>query len=177
MGLLAKGIPRKEVGSLAKEVGKWSEIGKALERPLGTYSSGMRARLKFSIATAVPSEILLVDEALGTGDASFAAKATKRMGHFLDDAGTVFVVAHSAKTIKTQCRRAIWLEKGVVVADGNANEVVDSYSAWSQMTSRGESAQAGKLLEDMRSKYRKPGIILEHEAEKFLGYGRKASRN
>lgn len=168
LGLLAKGITRREIEKLVKEVGEWSSIGSALDRPLGTYSSGMRARLKYSIATAVPSEILLVDEALGTGDASFAAKATRRMQDFLDEAGTVFVVAHSANTIKTQCNRAIWLEKGEIIADGDVEEVVDTYSEWSRLNSVGDEGSAEELRIEALDKYERPQIILSREAESML---------
>lgn len=167
LGLLAKGLPRKEVEALTRSAGEWSELGSALSRPIGTYSSGMRARLKFSIATAVPSEILLVDEALGTGDASFAAKAKRRMQEFLENSASVIVVSHSANTIKAQCSRAIWLEQGRVVADGEVHEVVDNYTQWSKLVSEDDLDDAEILLAELEQEYIKPCIVFDREAERY----------
>lgn len=144
LGLLAKGVPLDTVIDIQDSVAEWADIGEAVHRPIKTYSSGMKARLKFSIATAVRPEILLVDEALATGDKAFTDKAKERMDSFLQQAGTVFIVSHSAATIQSHCSRAMWLHEGSLVADGPVEEVSKYYSDWAYRVSkdRQEAAQA-----------------------------------
>jgi len=95
--------------------------------PMNTYSSGMGARLRFAIAAARAPDILLIDEALATGDAKFRRRSEKRILELREHAGTVFLVSHGLGIIRQTCTRAIWLEDGLVVLDGNANDVVDAY--------------------------------------------------
>ena len=97
--------------------------------PMTAYSSGMAARLRFAIAASVGHEILMVDEALATGDAEFRRRSEARIMELRQDAGTVFLVSHSLNTVRLTCNRAIWLEKGQVVMDGEANAVADAYEA------------------------------------------------
>ena len=94
-----------------------------------TYSSGMSARLRFAIAASVTHEILLIDEALATGDAEFQRKSQERILQLRDQAGTVFLVTHSAGIVRETCNRALWLDQGRIVMDGTADEVVDAYEA------------------------------------------------
>lgn len=168
LGLLAKGLSKAQVNEIWREVGEWSSIGDALDRPYRSYSSGMRARLKFAIATAVPTEILLVDEALGTGDASFSAKATRRMQGFLEQAGSIFLVSHSANTIKTQCNRAIWLEQGVLIADGEVDMIVDAYSTWSDLVSKEREEEANAIISELQNCDRRTTVVFDDEAQKAL---------
>src|SRR5699024_6590872 len=127
---LAKGASSGEVVEIAKQITAWAELGEAATRPVKTYSSGMRARLKFAIATSIPSEILLIDEALSTGDSAFAQKAKIRMDEFLRQSGTIMLVSHSAASIKRHCSRAIWLNEGEIIADGDVASVSKNYEKW-----------------------------------------------
>jgi len=92
-----------------------------------TYSSGMGARLRFAIAAAKTRDILLIDEALATGDASFRRKSENRIRELVDQAGTIFLVSHGLQVIRDTCSRVVWLEKGKVVMDGPTEQVVDAY--------------------------------------------------
>ena len=92
-----------------------------------TYSSGMQARLRFAISASVTHEILLIDEALGTGDAEFQSKSQARIKELRDEAGTVFLVTHSSQIVRETCNRAIWLEQGKIVMDGPVDPVVEAY--------------------------------------------------
>lgn len=168
LGLLAMGATPLEIKKLEPEVIKWAELQDAIDRPIRTYSSGMVARLKFSISTSVPAEILLVDEALSTGDASFTTRAQDRMNSFLNDSGTVFLVSHAAKTVEENCSRAIWLHEGELVADGETELLVKLYRRWSRSISAGNHDLAKNILEYARQKYEPPVILLESEAIKFL---------
>lgn len=146
LGLYAMGLSPEEVRVLTPNVADWAAIGSAIDRPLKTYSSGMRARLVFSISTAVRREILLVDEALSTGDKAFADRAEARMESFLEDSGTVFIVSHGAGTIQKYCDRAIWLNDGSVIADGDAVSVVKNYVSWSNLQAAGDIPRANRRL-------------------------------
>ena len=102
-------------------------IGEFVHLPMNTYSSGMGARLRFAIAAARAPDILLIDEALATGDAKFRRRSEKRILELRQQAGTVFVVSHALGIITESCTRAIWLEDGKVVMDGAADTVVEPY--------------------------------------------------
>jgi teichoic acid transport system ATP-binding protein len=92
-----------------------------------TYSSGMSARLHFAIAAAKAHDVLLVDEALATGDAEFRRRSEKRIHELRAEAGTVFLVSHNLDVVTQTCNRAIWLDKGVIRMDGDAESVVKAY--------------------------------------------------
>lgn len=168
LGLLAKGFSSEDARKLAVEICEWAELGASAQRSLRTYSSGMGARLKFAISTAVKPEILLVDEALATGDAAFNAKAQKRMQEFLEEASTVFMVSHSSQAIVRQCTRAIWLHDGELIADGEARTVAKWYKMWSDKASSGDRFGAAKLIRRMKHDYNAPQIILDSEAASHL---------
>lgn len=129
LGGLAMGLTRTEVEARVVSVIEFSEIGNAIDRPMYTYSSGMTARLAFSVATMTNPSILLIDEALAVGDKRFRSKSLERITELRDAAGTVVMVTHNMSEIRNTCQRAIWLEDGEVVMDGDASEVVDAYEA------------------------------------------------
>ena len=96
-----------------------------------TYSSGMRARLHFAVATALAPEILLIDEALAVGDREFRDKSAARLDEHRAAAGTVILVSHNLAEIRRSCSRVIWLQDGLVAADGPTGEVLSVYeSSW-----------------------------------------------
>lgn len=130
LGLLAKGFSPDEVAELYPSVVEHAGIRDALHNPVKTYSSGMKARLKFAVAVAKTPEILLVDEALATGDSQFRAKAQDRLKEIRDTAGAVLVVNHNAKTIANTTQRCIWLERGVIRKDGPTAEVLPQYEEY-----------------------------------------------
>jgi ABC-type polysaccharide/polyol phosphate transport system ATPase subunit len=92
-----------------------------------TYSSGMRARLHFAIATALTPEILLVDEALAVGDRAFREKSARRLEEHRSAAGTVLLVSHNLSEIRRSCERVVWLDQGRMVLDGPTDEVLGAY--------------------------------------------------
>ena len=130
LGCLALGMSAEEVDDQIDEIVDFTELGEAIDRPLRTYSSGMRARLHFAIATSVRPRILLIDEALSVGDRMFRKKSTERIEELLENAGTLMFVSHSTAEITRQCNRALWIEKGVLRADGAVDEVIDAYNAY-----------------------------------------------
>jgi teichoic acid transport system ATP-binding protein len=94
---------------------------------MSAYSSGMRARLLFAIATAVIPDILVIDEALAVGDEAFRLKSKERLAELREQAGTVFLVSHALNTIAESCSRVIWLERGRIIADGDPDDIVERY--------------------------------------------------
>lgn len=129
LGGLALGFSKREVLGLRHEIVEFAELEKFIDLPMRTYSSGMQARLKFSIATAKEHEILIVDEALSVGDKGFRARSEKRIRDIRSNAGTVFLVSHSMKSIRDTCNRTIWIDHGMLKMDGPTDEVVAAYEA------------------------------------------------
>jgi teichoic acid transport system ATP-binding protein len=127
LGGLALGLSRKDIVAMRDEIIDFADLNEFIDLPMRTYSSGMQARLKFSIATVRQHEILIVDEALSVGDRHFRAKSEDRIRQIKDNAGTVFLVSHSMSSIRGTCTRTIWLNKGELVMDGDTEAVVAAY--------------------------------------------------
>ncbi|MDO5836227.1 MAG: hypothetical protein Q4P17_06930 [Methanobacterium sp.] len=121
------GYPRHFLEEKFHEIVEFSELEDFIDVPLKNYSSGMKARLAFSIATMVEPEILIVDEVLSVGDAKFQQKSRDKMNSLLDEDATVLFVSHSTHQVREICNRAIWLDKGKLIADGPVDEVCDDY--------------------------------------------------
>jgi len=110
------------------EIVEFSEIGQFIDVPLKNYSSGMKARLGFSIATVVEPEILILDEVLSVGDAKFKQKSEERILQLFDKGITVLFVSHSTEQVQRLCNKAIWLEHGKIIMQGSADEVCTKYA-------------------------------------------------
>jgi lipopolysaccharide transport system ATP-binding protein len=109
------------------EVAEFTELGDFLDLPLGCYSTGMRMRLAFAIATSSEREILLIDEVFSTGDLAFQNKAEARMRELMNKARIVVMVGHNLEFLEQFCTRILWLDHGHVVADGPPQEIVERY--------------------------------------------------
>ena len=109
------------------EIVEFSELGPFIEVPIRNYSSGMLARLAFSIATVVNPDILIVDEILSVGDVAFQEKSKKRMLHLMGGGTTVLFVSHSIEQIREMCDRAVWLDQGLIKMMGKAEDVCQAY--------------------------------------------------
>jgi teichoic acid transport system ATP-binding protein len=130
IGCLALGMSLDELEEKIPEIAAFTELGEALDRPLRTYSSGMRGRLHFAIATSVQPKILLIDEALAVGDFKFKKKSRQRIEEIVSDAGTFLLVSHSLEEVADQCPRVLWIEEGHLRDDGPAEEVIARYEAY-----------------------------------------------
>jgi ABC-type polysaccharide/polyol phosphate transport system ATPase subunit len=127
LGGLAAGLSRREVEERAVEVAEWTELGDFIDMPMRTYSSGMSARVGFSVAVHMKPDILMIDEALSTGDAHFREKANAKMAELRDSARAMFLVSHGLGSIKEMCNEAIWLDRGKLMLRGQPDEVVNAY--------------------------------------------------
>lgn len=129
LGGLAMGFTRSEVVELRDTIADFADLGDSLDLPMRTYSSGMQARLKFSIAAARSHDILIIDEALAVGDKKFRERSEERIRELAKEAGTIFLVSHSMGSIRSTCDRTIWINKGVLEMDGPTDEVIEAYEA------------------------------------------------
>jgi teichoic acid transport system ATP-binding protein len=128
LGCLAMGMTRQETKDRFPQIVDFSGVGDFITLPMKTYSTGMGSRLRFAIASAKSHDILLVDEALATGDAEFRQKSRRRIDELRAHAGTVFLVAHNLGEIEENCNRVIWLEKGRIVQAGDdVPGIIDAY--------------------------------------------------
>lgn len=121
------GIPKKKVVADFDKIVDFSELGNVIKKPVKQYSSGMRARLGFSIAATLQPDIFIIDEALSTGDMAFRNKASEKIQEMMEKAKAVIIVSHSMGFVEKVCTRAIWLNKGEIMFDGDPKEAVKQY--------------------------------------------------
>lgn len=121
------GLSKKAIDAKIKEIIDFSGLGDFIDSPVRTYSSGMIARLGFSIAVSIDPEILLIDEVLGVGDEDFKQKSQEKMRELMTKARVIIVATHNMNFVRDFCHRAIWLEKGHIQYMGPAEEAVEQY--------------------------------------------------
>lgn len=121
------GYDRNYIDKKYKEIVEFSELGHFIDVPIKNYSSGMKARLGFSIATAVEPDVLILDEVLSVGDTKFRKKSLAKVKSLFEDGVTVLFVSHNIEQVKSICNKAILLEKGKIIAQGNLDEVIPVY--------------------------------------------------
>lgn len=127
LNALLLGRTRREIQEKLEEIIEFSGLGDFIRSPIRNYSSGMLARLGFSVATAWLPEILILDEVLTVGDAAFTEKCEQKMRSFHEAGITILVVSHGEKVIRDTCIRCAWLDAGRLRADGETGEVLDLY--------------------------------------------------
>lgn len=145
LGCLAMGLSREETEAKYASIVELSALGKAIHLPMKSYSSGMASRLRFAIAAAVDPEILILDEALNTGDAEFGERTRARMTELREQAGCVFLVSHSMSSIRDLATRVVWLDKGEMLHDGATERVVSLYEKFIWYLRRDDQVSAEKI--------------------------------
>lgn len=160
LGCLALGMKPDEAREQIAEIAEWTELGDAIERPMQTYSSGMSARLTFAISTSIRPEILMIDEALSTGDAAFGMKAKARMEELLGRAGNLFLVSHAIGQIEENCQRTLWISQGRIIADGPTKDVAPQYHEWARRMGKDDKQPAHEYLAEVKAAYRPPMIVM-----------------
>ena len=123
------GISKDQIDSYFDEIHEFSDLGDFIDQPMKYYSSGMRARLGFSVASHLQPEILILDEALNTGDARFSRKAAEKMKQLVQNAKMVIIVTHSLNYARRNCDRLIWLDKGKIREIGDPKTIIKNYRA------------------------------------------------
>lgn len=167
LGCLAMGLTPEETALAVPDVIKLAGLGKSIYLPMKTYSSGMGSRLRFAIATAANPDILLIDEALATGDAAFKERSEVRMERLRENAGTVFLVSHAAQTIEETCTRAIWLNHGRLILDGPAEDVALRYRKWAWAIAKEKPEEAKTIIEDALSEREDTFVKIEEPPGKL----------
>lgn len=122
------GIAREEIESKMQQIIDFSELGDFIDEPIRTYSSGMRSRLSFSVASSLEPDILILDEVLSTGDKAFRKKSRNRLKEMMDRSRLIVIVSHSANFLKSTCDSCLWLDHGRAVDHGPAKRVLRAYS-------------------------------------------------
>jgi ABC-type polysaccharide/polyol phosphate transport system ATPase subunit len=136
------GLDDRVTRELLPGVVAFADLGQFIDAPIKTYSSGMRARLGFAIATSVDPDILLLDEVLATGDATFRDRAKARVIGLVENAKAVVLVTHDMNWVKEYCNRAILIEEGQVVIEGEPDEVVEVHKSHTEETKKRRAREA-----------------------------------
>ena len=142
------GFTRREINAHFDEIAAFAEIGEFMDRPVRTYSSGMYVRLAFAVAVNVMAEVLLIDEVLSVGDTLFQAKCLAKLRAFQQIGITVLLVSHDLGTIAAYCERALLLEEGRLIAQGETKAVIDEYNRRNSL--RGQPSLAGAAAPEIR---------------------------
>ncbi|MFW6012118.1 MAG: ABC transporter ATP-binding protein [bacterium] len=132
LNALLLGRQRREIDERLDEIVEFSGLRDFIRSPIRNYSSGMLARLGFSIATAWKPDLLILDEVLGVGDARFLKRCEQKIGEFREAGTTILIVSHDPESVRKNCRRAVWLEQGKLALDGPTDEVLDAYGRFSE---------------------------------------------
>lgn len=144
------GLTKKEIDERLNDIISFSELEKFIDNPVRTYSSGMYMRLAFSVAINVNADILLIDEILAVGDANFQQKCFAKLNDLKKQGITIVIVTHDSNTIRSFCDRAIWVNKGKIVFDGDANKAVDKYMSYmtEEQVAKEDGTQNEEIITD-----------------------------
>lgn len=148
--LLMLGFNKQQIKELEPEIIEFSELGKFIDQPVKSYSSGMKSRLGFAISVSVDPDILIIDEALSVGDKTFADKSLEKMKEFKQRGKTMIFVSHSIGQMKTFCEKILWLEFGRVKDFGSVEEVIPKYEKFLK--------EYKKMSKEEKDAYRKAAI-------------------
>ena len=174
IGALLSGMSHSEIQAKLERIIDFSGIRNFIDQPLKTYSSGMQARLAFSLAVSREFDILIIDEALAAGDAIFANKALRRVKEICDSNATVLFVSHSTDAVRRFCNQAIWIEKGSIVLQGDAETVTKAYDRFvyeqSEQYLQSQTISASDIVDNSPE-----GDTVAHNPE-FFKYGSKEVR-
>ena len=133
LGGLAHGIAPNRLEELTDEIAEFAQLDEYIDYPMSAYSTGMRQRLSFAVAANLDPEVLLIDEALGGGDAAFAERASEKMASLMGEGRTIVLVTHGLSSVRTMATDAIWMHQGRVEASGDPEEVVAAYRRYSRL--------------------------------------------
>ena len=152
LGCLAQGMAPAEVDARMDELVHIAALDDAIHWPMKAYSSGMAARLRFAVATATDPHILILDEALGTGDAQFRDRGQARMQELREKAGCILFVSHSMGEVRETCSRVVWIDQGELVMDGTPDEVIEVYERFMRELAAGNNRTAEATRDDARAR-------------------------
>jgi teichoic acid transport system ATP-binding protein len=149
LGGLAAGLSRREVNERFEEISAWAELDEFIDMPMKSYSSGMYGRLAFAVSTHLDPDVLLIDEALSTGDAHFRRKSYDKMQELVAQARTIVIVSHGIGAIREMCDDCIWMHKGEILRHGKPDEVTAEYLEFQGVPAPDPSREADEEADDM----------------------------
>lgn len=151
---LMLGFTKKEIEEMEPDIIEFSELGKFIDQPVKSYSSGMKSRLGFAISVNIDPDILIIDEALSVGDKAFADKSLEKMNEFKAQGKTMIFVSHSISQMKSFCNKILWLEYGTVKDFGNVDDVIPKYEAfirkWKKMSGKEREEYRVQALQNQK---------------------------
>lgn len=151
---LMLGFSKKEIEALEPDIIEFAELGKFIDQPVKSYSSGMKSRLGFAISVSIDPDIIVVDEALSVGDKAFAAKCFEKMNQFKEKGKTIIFVSHSMEQMKKFADKILWLEFGSMKAYGDKEDILPEYEAFINEYKKMSKAGKEKYKEEaMRRQY------------------------
>jgi teichoic acid transport system ATP-binding protein len=133
LGGLAAGLTRDEVAAKYEEIAEFAELGDFMDMPMRTYSAGMYGRLAFSVAVNLEPDILLIDEALSTGDARFREKSFEKMRELCSEARAIVLVSHGLRSIRALCDEVVWMHEGRIAMRDDAVTVIEAYKEFLEL--------------------------------------------
>jgi len=133
LGGLAVGLDHDRLRELYDEIADFAQLGEYLDYPMNTYSAGMRSRLAFAVAVHLDPEILLIDEALGGGDAGFAEHARVKMAELMKEGRTIILVTHGLTSVRSMATQAIWLHQGAIAEEGDPEHIIAAYMRYCRL--------------------------------------------
>ncbi|WP_071460844.1 teichoic acids export ABC transporter ATP-binding subunit TagH [Bacillus massilinigeriensis] len=158
--LLMLGFNKKEIKELEPEIIEFSELGKFIDQPVKSYSSGMRSKLGFAISVNIDPDVLIIDEALSVGDKAFAEKSLEKMYEFKKRGKTMFFVSHSIGQMKKFCEKAIWLEFGELKMYDTVDKVIPAYEKFLKEYKAMSKAEQKKYREEALARQSKANPTL-----------------
>jgi ABC-type polysaccharide/polyol phosphate transport system ATPase subunit len=152
LGGLAAGLTRRQVNERFEQIAAWAELDEFIDLPMKSYSSGMYGRLAFAVSTHMEPDVLLVDEALSTGDAHFRRKSYDKMQELVAQARTIVIVSHGIGAIRELCDDCVWMHKGRVVRRGKPDDVAAEYLEFQgvppEPADKGDNAESAADFDD-----------------------------
>ncbi|MGH2398197.1 MAG: ABC transporter ATP-binding protein, partial [bacterium] len=164
------GLDRRMMEALYDDIVGFAELGAFLHQPVRTYSAGMQMRLAFSVATSVPADIQVIDEVLGVGDAYFFGKCLQRFRKFQEEGGTTVLVSHDHAMVMRLCSRCLWIDRGMVAADGTPLEAIAAYnqSIYEERDCQAEAGTSVSGLDLSRARALRTDAMVQVEEVEFL---------